>query len=244
MAEESKSVAAPYLPFRTFQGAMDAFTTHGVPPLIDRGIWRTQPGGIQGQIMGALRFFDLIDAENQPTDRLRKYVSYDPEERPNAMRELLEHGYSGLLAQDLTSMTTKMLDVAIEGYGVSGETKKKATTFFLQAAKFSDLPLSSFLQTQIRAAPGPRRKRSSNGRGKENGDDKETNSSEGNVSPQGDTKTIQLHNGGTLSLTVSVDVFAMSPDDRNFVFDLVDRLRAYESKKPAPRIVIEGKEGT
>lgn len=231
MAEDAKKAAAPYLPFKTFLSAMDAFTAHGLPPLIDRSIWRTQPGGVQGLIMGALRFFDLMDDENRPTELLQGFVSSPAEKRTAAVRTLLEHGYAELIRQDLTKMTVKMLDGAIEMYGVSGETKKKATTFFLQAAKFSDLPLSSFLQTQIRATPGTRRKRSSNnGRNRDGGDEQEGFSPEAPTS-RGSTKTIELHNGGTLTLNVSVDVFAMSSADRDFVFDLIDRLRGYESRK-------------
>lgn len=239
MADETKQAAAPYLPFKTFLSSLEAFSAHGVPPLVDRSIWRTQPGGMQGLIMGALRFFDLIDSDNRPTERLEKLVSTPADKRAHAVRALLEHGYSDLISQDLTKMTVKMLDDAIEKYGVSGETKKKAITFFLQAAKHSDLPLSSFLQTQIRATPGTRRKRLTNGRSKENGEEQSSGFPDLPSLAHGSTKTIQLHNGGTLTLTVSVDVFTMSSDDRNFVFGLIDRLREYESQKSvAPK---EGK---
>lgn len=230
MADESKQVAAPYLPFKTFQTALEAFTTHGVPPLIDRGIWRTQPGGVQGLIMGALRFFDLIDSDNRPTPLLEKYVAHPSDKRQKAVRELLEHGYAELIQQDLTKMTAKMLDDAMETYGVSGETKKKATTFFLQAAKFSDLPLSSFLQTQIRATPGTRKKRSGNGRPKENGEEVETLTSE-RTQPKGEARTIELESGGTLTVSFSVDIYELSPEDRNFVFGLIDSLKKYGSQK-------------
>jgi hypothetical protein len=41
---------------------------------------------------------------------------------------------------------------------------------------------------------------------------------------------VQLRSGGTLTLTVSVDVFAMESLDREFVFGLIDKMREYEQK--------------
>lgn len=233
MREASKADAAPYLPFRTFLSALEAFTTHGVPPLVDRSIWHTQPGGTQGLIMSALRFFDLIDQENRPTPHLQRFVSASVDDRPQVIREMLERGYADLIEQDLTKMTAKMLDDAIENYGVSGQTKKKAITFFLQAAKISELPLSSFLLTQIRTSSGVRRRRGVNGRGKEAVDDQNMIQSDGPTPTRGSSKTVQLCDGGTLTLTVSVDVFALNSEDRTFVFDLIDRLREYEARRTA-----------
>lgn len=229
--EVSRADAAPYLSFKTFLAALEAFTTHGVPPLVDRGIWSTQPGGTQGLIMSALRFFVLIDHDNRPTNHLEEFASTPDNDRPRIIREMLERGYADLVQQDLTKMTAKMLDDAIQRYGISGQTKKKAITFFLQAAKFSELPLSSYLVTQIRNTSGNRRRRVANDRNKENVEEQGISASDAVLSSQGSSKTIQLSDGGTLTLNVSVDVFALSPEDRTFVFDLIDRLRGYESSK-------------
>lgn len=231
MADDSsaKQQAAPYLSFKTFLSALDALS-HGVPPLIDRSIWKTQPGGIQGLIMGAFRFFELVDEENKPSSVLNMLAT-SKEDRPAALKTLLEDCYPTVFQHDVTKMSTKMLEDEMEHYGVTGETKKKAITFFLQAAKFCDLPLSPYLQSQIRATPGTRRKRVSTSRARENGYESDVTIPEIPSGSQGSTKTIQLHNGGTLSITVSVDVFAMSSDDRIFVFGLIDKLREYETKK-------------
>ena len=87
MPEDSVRQSAPYLPFRTFLNALEALN-HGVPPLIDRGIWRTQPGGVQGQIMGSLRFFGLIDDSNKPTQNLLRLIE-KKEHRQAAIRALM-----------------------------------------------------------------------------------------------------------------------------------------------------------
>jgi|SRR5579872_6054048 len=226
MPDENNKQSAPYLPFRTFLGSLDALN-HGVPPLIDRSIWRTQPGGVQGQIMGALRFFNLIDEGNKPTENLRRLIE-KPEHREKAIRALLEWSYADLIKGDLTKMTAKMLEDGMEQYGVSGETKKKAVTFFLQAAKFADLALSPYLQAQIRATPGTRRKRRREAI--------EVELPAGAVitgqvvGSAGNAKTIDLKSGGRVSITVSIDPFSLAKADRDFVFELIDKLSEYESR--------------
>jgi hypothetical protein len=220
MPEEPSKQSAPYLPFKTFLGALDALS-YGVPPIIDRSIWRTQPGGVQGQIMGALRFFNLIDDNNKPTENLRRLIE-KPEHRGKAVRALLEWSYADLMKGDLTKMTAKMLEDGMEQYGVSGETKKKAVTFFLQAARYGDLALSPYLQAQIRATPGTRRKRIR----------RENEVIEASPLPEaqssgGTTKIITLKSGGRISLTVSIDPFSLVKDDREFVFELIDKLSDY-----------------
>jgi hypothetical protein len=232
MTEETFKQAAPYLPFKTFSGALDALN-HGVPPIIDRSIWRTQPGGIQGQIMGALRFFNLIDDANRPTENLRRLIE-KREHRQAAIRALLEWGYAKLIAGDLTKMTAKMLEDGIEQYGVSGETKKKAVTFFLQAARFADLPLSPYLQAQIRATPGTRRKRAR--REDEGIDASPPMEAQGSG---GTTKIVTLKSGGRISLTVSIDPFSLVKDDREFVFSLIDKLSDYGRPQPVKAEKIE-----
>jgi len=226
MAEETIKQSAPYLPFRTFLSALDALNL-GVPPIIDRGIWRTQPGGVQGQIMGALRFFNLIDDANRPTENLRRLVE-KREHRQAAIRTLLEWSYADLVKGDLTKMTAKMLEDGIEHYGVSGETRKKAVTFFLQAAKFADLPLSPYLQMQIRATPGTRKRR------RTLDEDSSSQASNGTPAPSDDgrTQTIELKSGGAISLTLSINPFKLEKSDREFVFGLIDKLSDYGKPQP------------
>ncbi|MCY3887941.1 MAG: hypothetical protein OXG19_09635 [Chloroflexi bacterium] len=47
-------------------------------------------------------------------------------------------------------------------------------------------------------------------------------------------KSITLDSGGTVSMSVTVDLFTLSEPDRKFVLDLVDKLKAYEERKMLP----------
>jgi hypothetical protein len=216
---------AAYLPFRTFMTAIESFE-HGIPKQIDRTIWRSQSGIVQGQIMIALRFLGLVDDTDKPTVALHRFVD-GKNNRPELVRALLHHAYRDLVDRDLTKMTPKMLDEAMEQYSVTGDTKKKAVRFFLQAAKFAEMPMHPLLLGQTRNSSGPRRRR----RTREQDNtvvEIPMSPLETMTSQQGSVKSIALRSGGKLTLVVTVDVFSMSPEDRTFVFGLIDELQKYE----------------
>jgi hypothetical protein len=44
------------------------------------------------------------------------------------------------------------------------------------------------------------------------------------------TRTIDLRCGGTVTLSVRANLFEMAPEDRTFVFSLIDRLAEYQAE--------------
>lgn len=225
----SSEIPAAYLPFRTFLGAIEALE-HGIPKSIDRTIWRTQSGVVQSQIMMGLRFFSLVDEQDRPTPALHRLVD-GKENRQEHIRALLLHAYHSIVEHDLTKMTPKMLEDAMEEFHVTGDTKRKAITFFLQAAKYAELPMHPLLLGQIRNTFGRRKRRV-----KELGlaiGEQIPQMAESVAVQQGSVKTLDLKSGGKLTLAISVDVFSMSAADRQFVFGLIDKLQEYEKGEPA-----------
>jgi len=228
-AEANSKANPPILPYRTFLSSLERLS-EAIPPRIDRGIWRNQTGTVQSLIMGAYRFFGLIDEQNKPMKLLNDLVSH--RDKPQSIvKTMLEDKYAEVIKHNLSTMTEALINDYFESaFGVEGDTKRKAITFFLQAAKAVEMPLSKFLQTQVRV-------RTSGTRRTKRRDDEENGTDEVNGGEQepssGNTKTIELHSGGTLSLTVSVDLIAMSSDDRTFVFKLIDELNGYEIGKKA-----------
>src|SRR5271157_2200807 len=97
---KTKATPAPYLPFLTFKGAIEALE-QGVPKKIDRTIWRSQSGIAQTQILMALRFFDLVDDEDHPKELLYELVA-KKENRAEQFVRLLNFSYTALLDHDLT----------------------------------------------------------------------------------------------------------------------------------------------
>lgn len=229
MIEPTKRVA-PYLPFKTFISSLDALT-HGVPPKVDRMLWRSQSGVTQGLIMNAYRFFGLVEDDDSSNEYLEKMVK--PDQRAETLRFLIETQYEPVLAKhDLTKMTLKMLEDEFErNFSVSGGTKQKAITFFLKAAKFADMPLSPYLTAQLRTT---RKKRGPRPRGQENGGAGEPPLTTTPSSPSSAaiTHKVELVSGGTLTVSITANPFKMPQQDRDFVFSLIDKLQQYETEHP------------
>lgn len=224
MAQDQDKCAAPYLPLKTFLAALDSLR-EGVPKRIDRGIWRSQSGSTQGQIMIALRFFDLVNDSDEPAmPLLEKLAKADELERKKILKPLVDTHYKPIITADLTKMTPSMLNEEMAKFGVSGSTVRKSVTFFLQLAKHLDLAMSPFLTDQTRSSPGKRRPRTPKPGA--------NNSPNGGPTPpapaaQGSTTLVALKGGGTVTMTVTADVWTMPAEDRKFVLDLVDKIQEY-----------------
>ncbi len=233
MRVEPKKIVAPYLPFSTFLSSLDSLS-QGVPPKIDRGLWRSQSGLMQGLIMNAYRFFGLVDeTEGDASSEELNTMAKHPEQRPEVLRGLIEVQYDNILEKnDLTKMTMKMLEDAFEEhFSVTGATKQKAITFFLKAAKFSDMPLSPYLQSQLRNV-GPRKKRGSKQRTDQDNGGVSERVQQNDPVPGVSSHNVRLASGGQLSITISANPFTMPAEDRNFFFSLVDMLQKYGQEHP------------
>lgn len=225
----AKTTPAAYLPFKTFLSSIEALE-HGIPKKIDRTIWRSQSGVTQSQILMGLRFLHLVDDQDQPTPMLHRLVE-DKDQRQATMATLLNTAYRDLIAHDPTKMTPKMLEDMMEGYNVTGDTKRKAVTFFLRAAKYAGLPMHPLLTAQMRNV-APRRRRAPGVRQGLDATLTVTNATESDIRAA-NTKQVSLHSGGTVTMSVSYDPFSLSAEDRQFVFDLVDKFQAYAATHPA-----------
>lgn len=229
MARDADIKVPPYLPLKTFLGALDALR-EGVPRRIDRAIWRSQSGAIQGQIMVAFRFFGLLDDTDTPTlPLLEKIAKADESERKKLLRPLVEQHYQPIIAHDLRKMTPAMLNEEMGKFNVSGSTLRKAVTFFLQTVKHLDLPRSHFLDDKTRTSPRPRRA----ARARSAAPDLPDGSRKSLEVPLGgSSKSVELRGGGILTMTVTADVWSMPADDRKFVLEIIDKIQGYETPVP------------
>lgn len=240
MADESKNVP-PYLPYKTLLSSLENLG-QGIPPKLDRSIWKNQPGTVQSQILSAYKFLGLMTDTTGPTDSLRELVLHRATPT-TTLKKIIEDKYSPILSHDLATMTITMLNAEFEkAFGVDGETKKKCVRFFLQAVKANGFTLSKFLLDQTRVSSGPRKKRGPKLQSESPGDEFEE--AEDITPTQGTQKIITLKSGGKLSISLSVDLFALSSEDRKFVFGLIDSLQEYEAKVSVPGVAAHAKEGT
>jgi len=224
MADEQRAVP-PYLPYKTLISSLENLA-QGIPPRIDRSIWKNQPGTVQSQILSAYRFLGLMNDTTNPTEALKELVQH--RQAPAAvLKPIIEEKYKAIFSHDLSTMTTTMISSEFEKeFGVDGETKKKAVRFFLQAAKANGFTLSKFLLDQTRASNGPRKRRTKRDAEGVNGEAEFEEETE--TATLGTQKVISLRSGGQLTMSLSVDLFALSLEDRTFVFSIIDTLQEYE----------------
>ena len=230
MEQESKSSAAVYVSWITFLNAL-TFLSHGVPAVLDKSLFPGMSGGVQNQLMAALKFLGLISESGQPTSDLSELATQDEQARKTALARILNQRYSAIVRLDLSKATPAQLNETIaSAYGVSGDTKEKAVRFFLSAAQYAGIPLSRFL-LQAKSAPAstPRKRRAGpRGRDSEIPDDATDDDTGGTPADAGPSRTISLASGGTITVSASIDVFKLSPSDRAFVFGLIDKLAEYK----------------
>jgi len=210
------TLPAPYVPFRTFLTALEGFQT-GLPNRIDRSLWPSLSGAIQGQLLAAFRFLALVDEEGVPTPLLRELAAAGPEARKRLLRRALEKSYPDLIALDLTRTSPRQLEEALRRYGYTGATLRKAVSFFLQGAACADLPLSVLLRKKTRRA-GLRRAAPRHSPAKSA------------AASAAESRTVRLRSGGALTLSTDVKFLELSREDREFVFSLLDQMAAYEQR--------------
>jgi hypothetical protein len=204
----------PYVPFKTFLAAVEGFE-RGIPTQLDRSLWPSYSGAIRGQLLAAFRFLEFTDEADCPGPAMREFVG-KRESRKSMLRSLIGERYEALHGMDLARTSPRQLDEAMRQYGLSGVTHKKAISFLLQASAWSGVPLSPLLQGRTRtsrpAAPARRAE-----------PDSAKAAQAGEVA-----RSVRLKSGGIVTVTARVDLFALDTEDREFLFELIDRLREYE----------------
>jgi hypothetical protein len=225
--DEKAQAAAPYVSFPSFTNLLDWLSTVGTPLQMDRSFWGSKfSGAVGGQLMSALRFLGLL-IEDKPTSELEELVRANAEARKKQVALVLKTRYSAIFELgDLYRLTPKQISDALqEHYRVSGDTARKAQSFFINACKYANIPLSSTLrkQARIRRSGKPRQKP------KEKPPEPRIKPPSGQSQNVSQSRTVNLRSGGgTVELVVSFDPFTLSDKDRGFVFGLIDKLKDYE----------------
>lgn len=240
--EEPVSVAVadkpspPYLSFSTFFSVIENLE-NGVPHRIDKSLFRSQSGTVQGQILASLRFLGLVDDNYIPTNYLNSMV-LERERRKEILSEVLRFSYQDIFRIGLERATSKQLEDEFKRlYSISGDTLRKVIVFFLKAVEYAEIPISFHLKAGRRKTGNGKRKTSSGV--KKNAVVENENVSEETPGPSteavvkeiGVSRTIELKTGGSMTLMVSINPFEMDAEDRGFVYQIIDLMKDYEKKK-------------
>jgi hypothetical protein len=203
-----------------------------MPSRIDRSVFPGTAWNAQTQLFIALKFLGLLKGEDEPTPLLDELVKGTDEQRKAKLAKVVRDAYADLIAIDLTKATRSHFEEKLGNlYNVSGDTRVKAVRFFLSAAEYLGIPLSTFIVPKKGKANGTRRPKSASPRVrvvKKNPTPETRTEQSGKLSST--SKTVTLKSGVTLTVSATADWFAVSQEDRNFVFELIDKLGNYGKK--------------
>jgi hypothetical protein len=222
-AEQAKDWKPPYVSFQTVMGLIDRLAKGPIPPRIDKGYLDNYSGGVIASLLATLRTLGLIEEDGRVRDELKDMVAR-PEARKVHVLRLLGELYPEQLELAKENATSQQLEESFRKSGLQGSTLRKAIVFYLDAVKFAEAPNSPHFKAP-RQSSGAARK----GKGKpaDTGNGERQNDSPPPAT--GDTYTVNLPGGGSVTLTVAASHFALSKNrsDREFVYGLVDAMTAY-----------------
>lgn len=154
VSEKSRKRLPPYVSYRTFRNFFDGLQ-QGIPARIDRSYWSDRLSGSTGiQLMAALRFLRLVDADGIPTSRLRQLAPAKGAQRTEILRQLTTEAYAFLLQETFETQTAtyaQLEEVFHRSFELTGDVSRKCIKFFVALASDAGLPLSPFITRRLRS---------------------------------------------------------------------------------------------
>lgn len=228
MAEEEKKLSAVYVSWNTMKAALEQLS-QGVHSKIDRSVFASLAWGVQSQLLAGMKFLGLITDTSDPTPLLEDLVTGTEQERKQKLKAVLQTRYADLFSLDLMKTTPDQLSRKMgELYQVTGDTRDKAVRFFLSAVDYVGVPISPLFKKSKRGGPSVPGKRRAPKPKRDLNNLSPAPLAATEIKPNGTAKTVKLQSGGVLTISATLDLFALNPADRKFVFDLIDKLEEYE----------------
>jgi len=154
MAEtQQEKPTPPYLSYATFKTFLGTLK-QAIPGRIDKTVMTSFSGANQTQLLHALKYLKLIDANGVPQSTLVTLVKSEGPERHKIQQELLRAAYPFLNDPhfDLATATSGQLDEQFAKLA-TGDTVRKCKTFFLPAAKEAGLQVSPHIKEVGKRTP-------------------------------------------------------------------------------------------
>ena len=225
------SQSPPYVSFNTFKTLLDWLKVEGVPLRLDRSFWHDKFSGSTGsQLMASLRFLGLLDGNN-PLPELENLIQAEFDKKSLVLKALIQNSYTFINFEELHRATPSMLISWFKTYPIDGHTLRKAISFFISASIEAELPISNSIKKMS--------KYRSKSKGLETGHktsqiNSPSNSISTDINSVNTTKsainqsTVNLKSGGSLNLSIDVNLFDLSETDRKFVLSVIDAVKNYE----------------
>jgi len=229
---EDEAASGKFMPpynvvWSTFNNFLDSVDPATLPPRIDRSYLSRMSGTNQTYLLSALRSFELIGPGNEATPP-RKELAKNADGRPAMIADLLRRFYPEVVELGQSNGTVAQLEEVFRTkYGLSGNTIRKATAFFMHAAQYAGVPLS--VHWAVRKA-GSGYRGDTDKRPRRPQPKPAAPAREDARPPVGDSRSLKLRSGSTITLALSAPVLSLPREDRAFLLQIIEKMEDYEDK--------------
>lgn len=158
---DQKGPSPPYIAFQSLKTLASNMKEHGVPGRIDKSVLGNFSGAVGSQIITGLKFLDLIDDDNHPKPALQNLVgAYDTDDWASALAQVLKEAFAPIFSVNLeTASPAQFTEHFKRTYGIDGDTLRKSLTFFVNAVRDAQVPISAYIMKNKKPRSGPAKKR-------------------------------------------------------------------------------------
>jgi hypothetical protein len=151
--EKGRKHLPPYVSYRTFHNFIQQLQTR-MPSRIDRSYWGDLLSGSTGtQLMAAMRFLNLVDANGKPMDSLKAFVAARSDQRARLLQEMASNSFDFVLKSslDLESATYAQLqEVFHNTFQLTDDVSRKCVKFFIAMSNDAGMAVSPFITKRTR----------------------------------------------------------------------------------------------
>ncbi len=147
--QETTAKGIPALSLGTLTNFVNNFkTVEQIPTHIDKSMFPgTMSGANQSALLSALRFLGFTAGDNKPLPLFEAYVNASPDDRPVIWRDCVMASYAFVFKHvDIERTTAAAVADRFRAQQISGDTVRKAVTFFLHAAKAGKIKISEHVK--------------------------------------------------------------------------------------------------
>ncbi len=149
VTDRTKKRSPPYVSYKSFTTLIEDLKNQGVPARLDRSYWGEKFSGSTGtQLMSALRFLELVDANGLPSPTLKELVKTKPNERGEILKKISHNSFMFLKSTSFEAESatySQLEEVFKEEYNVDKDVARKCIKFFVGIVVDAGIPLSPYI---------------------------------------------------------------------------------------------------
>lgn len=208
----------------------------GGGPLTTAQLTRLSMGDeVARRVLMSLKILDLVDDEGTPTDQMVALKKASSEAYKPLLAALLFDQYRdvfGVLGRDIAGKPPSEIEDAFRTFRPDS-LRKRQVSLFLNLCAYANI-IPDFPKDKPGPRPAPEATRPAPVRRRRREILPPPPVPQTPAPPDGRAARATLASGGHVLLSVSVDVLELSPADRQFVFDLIDRVKGYGQRPALP----------